>query len=144
VNVHERNPTGSLQRTPYDAVATIRVWALLDDFTKALCLALKIKPVNKAMEKKGLDWISSHPQCKFNTPHHVTSDDESDDNPAEDCDHDHEASAAAAACACARASEKKKPTDKSQSGQRAREHVSAAVASVAVAAGMRIQPRASK
>jgi hypothetical protein len=103
---------------------------LLDDFTKALCLALKIKPVNKAMEKKGLDWISSHPQCKFNTPHHVTSDDESDDDSAAEAG----AAAAAAAAACARAKTKPSGNCKLQSGQREYVSALAATASVPVAA----------
>lgn len=73
----------SLQRTPYDDVAAVRVYALLDDFMRILCAALGVKPHSRTMEKRGAAWAATHPKCYFNTPAHEVSDDESDEQGAE-------------------------------------------------------------
>ncbi len=59
------------EQTPYDGVAAVRVWALLDDFTRALARALDISDKGPAMARARADggaWVASHPHCKYDTP----------------------------------------------------------------------------
>ena len=59
------------EQTPYDGVAAVRVWALLDDFTRALARALDISDKGPAMARvraDGAAWVAAHPHCKYDTP----------------------------------------------------------------------------
>lgn len=86
----------SLQRTPYDDVAAVRVYALLDDFMRALCAVLGVKPHSRTMEKRGAAWAAEHPKCYFNTPVHEASDDESESESENEKDVENVVAAAAA------------------------------------------------
>ena len=58
----------SLQRTPFDDVAAVRVWALLDDFLAALCRALSVPAVSPPCRQRGAQWVRDHPACAYHTP----------------------------------------------------------------------------
>lgn len=59
-----------LQATALDDIAAVRIWGLLDDvLTRLVVKAMKLtKAVPDANTKRlGAEWVSKHPQCRFDT-----------------------------------------------------------------------------
>ena len=59
----------NLQPTPLDDGASVRAWALCDDFFAMLAKELGVKSLpDKRCADRGEEWDRSHPGCKYRTP----------------------------------------------------------------------------
>lgn len=58
----------NLQRTRLDKVSSLRIWGLCDKVMAMLCKELKIRVPDPVLKRRGEDWESKHPSCKYNTP----------------------------------------------------------------------------
>lgn len=57
-----------LQRTFYDEAASLRIWGLCDDVMKLLAKELRLKVPDPKVQRRGEEWVRSHPRLTYNTP----------------------------------------------------------------------------
>eukprot|EP00930_Biecheleria_cincta_P054100 TRINITY_DN39_c1_g3_i1.p1 TRINITY_DN39_c1_g3~~TRINITY_DN39_c1_g3_i1.p1 ORF type:complete len:401 (+),score=61.44 TRINITY_DN39_c1_g3_i1:68-1270(+) len=56
-----------LQQTPYDDVASLRIWGLCDDIMKLVAKEIGCKVPDPRAAQRGQQWTSQHPRCSYNT-----------------------------------------------------------------------------
>merc|ERR1712217_386200 len=64
----------NLQRTAMDTNSTLRIWGVLDDVMRLLAKELGLVAPSKLCKRRGDEWTSKHPRCKFNTPKRSAKD----------------------------------------------------------------------